>query len=292
MKWRTKRKTETMRITLGVGVGLSILWIAHFFATILISDRMMAVGIAFIIFSIIYFRWLFPYFTCIVPADRAWVISNSLVSESSKKRTEFSGYREIKAQRELQAGFHWRFPWENSAKVIDMTRLITVESDETDIYTLKGGKEFVIISWRIFYGPLPGSIVNYIKTRPMHITTRISDRARTYLQGAIGKLKEINFDKAQQESLRNGFEAIYKGPEHIDTEEEELGVWTGTPNIIDIDQPKTKQEISIILDTVMKAVKDSNGEMTFAEARDIILGASTRGVDYNIVDIKHGGNKK
>lgn len=248
------------------------------------TDMIVALGLIVVISSMIYFNLVFPYCTFNVPPDRAWIIANPFVSESADYQKRFSGYRKITAQKEFQAGFHWKYPWEKPNLEVDMSRQIDLQHKPEEVYTLKSG-ELVIIRWRIFYGPLPGSLVNFIKTRPEYITQRLRDRVEKFLQSMIGETDKIGFGKEQLESFKRRFEGIYGGPYVIDEEERNLGIWTGTPEILDIDAPRSAQEITAILKAATDAVAESKGQMTFEEARGIILASRVSGTEINVLEL-------
>ena len=282
---------ETMRLKTGlllallttVVVGCILVPILHWWET----DYVLIAGIVIILSSTIYFKWIFPYCTFIVPADKAWIMSNQFVNESAKFQAEFTGYRKIRAQKEFQAGFHWKYPWETTNLEIDMSRQAAIQQRPEEIYTLKDGN-LVIIRWRIFYGPLPGSLVNFIRTKPDLIEHRIRDRVERFIQSTIGELEQIGYGRHQLDLFKEKFEEIYGGPNTIDPEERELGVWTGTPEILDIDEPRDAQEVRYILDTASKAVEASKGKMSFEEARGILLASKINGTQVDVLELARG----
>lgn len=250
-------------------------------------DAVLAIGIVLIIASWLYFKYIFHHCTFTVPADRAWIISDPFVSESSAYQSTFSGYREIRAQKEFQAGFHWKYPWEKPSVEIDMSRQGTLQQRPDEVYTLKNDK-LVIIRWRLFWGPLAGSLVNFIKTNPSEIEKRLRDRVEKFLQGVVGKVDETGYGREQLNLFKMRFEEEFGPPTQIDDEERNLGIWTGSPEVIDIDAPRTAQDITGILDAASKAVVASGGKMTFEEARGIILASKVNGSNVDVLEIAKG----
>ena len=277
-----------MRMTLGILLLALTMVVVGFVVIPILSwwkfDYIIIVGLVIIITSVIYFKLIFPHCTFIVPADKAWIMSNQLYNESSEFQSEFSGYRKIRAQKEFQAGFHWKYPWEVTNLEIDMSRQAAIQQRPEEVYTLKDGK-LVIIRWRIFYGPLPGSLVDFIRTRPDQIELRVRDRVERFIQALVGELDQVGYGRHQLDQFKSRFEEIYGGPNTIDSEERELGIWTGTPEILDIDEPRAAQDIKAILDTAVKAVNESGGKMTFEEARGIILSSKVGGANVDVLEL-------
>lgn len=249
-----------------------------------------AVLMSMISTSILVFLPLGNKFFCIVPANKAWVLSNAFISETAQYREEFTGEREIKAQRELQAGFHLRFPWEKVVYEVDMSLEKIIESDRDDIYTLmadsNGVSKMVIIRWRISYVVLPGSVVNFTRTDPEIIVKSIKARATKSLQSYFGERSDIGYGKMEQDNFKKYFEEIFGGPKYIDPYfERRVGIWTGTPEIIDIDLPRKHQEIQNILSAVLDIVKKSDNKLSFNDAQKMVLAANQRGDDLTQIRI-------
>ena len=277
-----------MRLLFGIVTGLIMLLIIGIIITMIAimmgADPIFTIGTIIITWAISYFKLVFPYCFFETPQDKAWIIANPLTPESAGFQSTFSGYREIRGQWETQAGYHWKYPWEKPNWEVDMTRQIPLENGVEEVYTL-AEDQLVIIRWRIFYGPLPGSIVNFIKTKPEYISTRIRDRVVKFLQGIVGEKQRVGYDRNQLEEFRTRFEKVFGGPNEIDAEERSLGIWTGTPEILDIDKPRSAQEITAILKAASDAVRESNGKMTFEEARGIILASKVNGTQVDILEI-------
>lgn len=276
-----------MRLILGIGTGVVMLVMFLLMATFLgMSSVMKTLMIITAVY--LYFTYVFPYATIKVPPNKAWVLANSFVSESAMKLETFSGYRMITGQKEFQAGFHWKFFWEYPDKEIDMRRQIIVENDpDENPFTLRDGKQ-IRIKWRIFCEPLPGNIVNFLRTRPESIEMRVTDRVNVFIQGYVGRLASIKFDKRQMNKLKNEFEKIFQGPTVIDDEERELGIWTGTPEIIDIDQPKEvqaaknyQQKMEATIRVANEMVNASKGRLRYDQALKLALvGSGDAKIDF------------
>ncbi|MEK9200997.1 MAG: hypothetical protein AAB909_03425 [Patescibacteria group bacterium] len=103
-----------LRILIGVGIGIVIFPIVQLIPFILVLldtiSLFTSLCLGTMLWAAVYFGLVLPSVSFIVPADRAYVMSNSFIQESSERLTTFSGHREIKAQIEYQAGFHWRYP--------------------------------------------------------------------------------------------------------------------------------------------------------------------------------------
>ena len=213
-----------MRMILGVGTGL-LMYLIALCLMIPVFSMMdgppdiiakLTIASAVAIAAVPYFRYVFPHCTCQVKSGRALIVANKYVPESAKKRRKYSGYREIRAQKEFQAGFHWIYFWEEPFLDVDMSRQIPVEHDIESVYTLKGGKKLIRIKWRVFCTPLVGDIVNFARTREEDIIRRVKDRVESFLQGEVGSMSHIGFDSKQKEQLNKKFENVFLGPDHID----------------------------------------------------------------------------
>lgn len=238
---------NNMRAIIGIGSGVIIYFIVLFFTSRLLPYSINQHGVALIVGCILYFLFVFPYCTINVPPDRAWVVANEFKTESAMEQAEFTGFREIRAQKEFGAGFHWIFFWEFSDKEVNLTRQILIENDENEPYTLADGNT-IIVKWQIFAQILPGNVVNYIRHRPKDIQTRIGNRTDGFVQGYFGakKAEEVTFDQAQLLDLKREYTSPPPrgfGPQRlIDDDERALGVWVGDIEAFDIDQAKIVQE--------------------------------------------------
>ncbi len=288
VKQTTKHKTpRNMRTLIGIGTGLALLVVSILVTNLLIPIFWLATAVAFLISVLVYFKFVFPYATIRVPANKAWTLGNSFISESSKELATFSGYRTIIAQKELQAGFHWKFFWEYPDKEVDMKRQIQVENDFEEPLTLRDGKQ-IRIRWRVFVSPLPGNIINFIRTRPEDIKRRVKDRVDSFLQGQVGGMASIDFDATQMQAIKDRFEMVYGGSNRIDEEERQLGIWTGTPEIIDIDQPEEvqkaknyQQKMEATIKVANAMVKASKGKLRYDQALKLALvGSGDAKIDF------------
>lgn len=266
-------------------IPLIIFWaITSFFSFTFIADTFVALCISMIVALIPYFWFIFPYCHIVVPADVAWIVE-SLKRESSKEQVESTGYRDIVAQKEFQAGFHWIFFWERPGKSVDMTRSVIVNSERDERYTLSNGKSMLIV-WRIYYGPLVGNVVNYIRTDPESTKTKVRDRVRGFLQDKVGEMEKLGFGEEQKKKLCTDFALVYGGPKHIDDEERALGIQTGDgPEIVDIDEPRDVSELRNILTTVLETVEKSGGKMTYEQARGILLASKANNMNLSAIEI-------
>jgi hypothetical protein len=250
--------------------------------------------------------WVLPNCTINVSANKAIIVSDNLKNEDSQVESSFSGNRVIKAQRELQAGFHWKYFWEKPVAEVDMSRQRTIENDPDDPkkqYTLKDRK-LIKIKWRIFYAPLPGSIVKLNRTKPEDIKKRIYDRVDGFVQGFVGELESIGFGQKQMDEMREAYIARFKDNEHIDDEEKEMGIWTSNLEVIDFDDPKEVQQArnfeEVMLTNIRlanKIVNESNGKIHPNDALKMVLvGSGKANIDFielaGILPSSQGGQKK
>lgn len=288
------------RILIGVGVGIIIFPIIQLIPFILVLlgviSLFTSLCLGTILWAAIYFGLVFPSVSFIVPADRAYMMSNSFIQESSERLTAFSGYREIKAQTEYQAGFYWRYPWETLSHDVDMQRRIIIQEDPERVYTFKDGKKTIRIEWQVVVTPLPGSIQNYIKTREEDIIVKVKARVQKFIQGHIGGMDNADFGDIGQEKFKAAFEKVFKGPTEIDDiDERPLGIWTGTPEIVDIDEPKEVQKgrniqqvIEALTQAAMDMVVKSGNTIDFDKAiraAYVVYAAENGGGEINIVEL-------
>lgn len=288
-----------LRTIIGIGTGLLM---AYLGITLLEKVNSLIMGfdpivvglVGLAITLVLYFIFVFPYVSCVVPPDKGWVMSNTLKQEDSHPLMQFSGYRAIVAQTEYQAGFHWIYPWEKLATEVDMTRKIRVTHEEVDatgkvvagdgrekLYTMKEGKRLIRLKYLVLTTALPGNLVNFIKMEERDIILQVQARAEKFLQGFIGNTDAVEFGTLFQERLKTAFQKIYGGKENIDDEERQGGFWTGEPLVYDIDEPTDVQvarELSQSWGVYQKLASDmveaSKGQTSFEQAMSLVLIAS------------------
>ena len=269
-----------MRMGVGIGISIAIFIVTLFLIAVLITPPLwLLFASSGVVTSLLYFSLVFPNVTFIVPENKAWIMVNRFVPESLLVQARFSGNRDIRAQKEFQAGFHWKYLWETKAEdgEINMKKVILVESDDDATYTMRNGKT-IKIKYQVLVVPLPGNIVNHFRTREEDIKRRIKARAEKFLQGHIGKLLVIKFDKTQQDILKKAFEKVWGGPDVIDDEERELGIWTGTPEVYDIGNPKGVEDalnwqtnMATAINIAKQMVINSGNQMPFEQAMKIAV---------------------
>jgi len=256
----------------GISIGVLIYVITLFLILLFNLPLWLIISASIIVSSLIYFMGIFPKMIIIVPENQAWVMANRFKNESSDKTEEFSGYRKIKAQTEFQAGLHWIYPWEEKGEEVNMKRIIPVEGDPEETYTL-ADRSTVKLKFLVSVVPLPGYIVNFVRHDEEDIIKRVRAKAMAFLQGEIGKMEKASFNKKTMEGIQAKFEDLYGGPKHLEDDEKDLGIWTSTPQIFDISLPKEVEqainEANIIQQAMDKAdemVRRSNGKMSYGEA--------------------------
>lgn len=277
---------------LGVSICAIIISITILLCLLLIESKLVGTCIGVIMGSMIYFMYVFPNLTVIVPPNKGWLISNSFKSESSEKDPGFDGYRKIFAQRELQAGLHWVYPWESmSPPEVDMQKKFFVKKDDEEPYTLKDGS-LLDLKYVIQIVPLPGYLTNFVRTTEADIQTRVKARVESWLQGKIGELEKPKFDRSFIDALKNDFTNVYSGKE-LHKDEIEMGIWTGVPEITDVDLPKDVQrarnekEILLVdIEAAQEIVNKSGGKITLEKALAAIyrLRAASSG-NATIIDL-------
>lgn len=288
---------QLSRAQIGIGSGVIILVIFILFVKLFITDLFYSLCWGTIFGAIVYFIFVFPYVSFVVPAGWAWLMSDSFKQESSEKIIKFSGFRKIVAQTEFQAGFHWKYPWETKAYEVSMNRNFIIEGEDGDVYTFKGGEKLIKIKWQVAVVPLPGNIKNYRKTPEAEIEIRVKNKVKAFIQGYIGDLKgtKIDFGSKGREEFKKSFEEVYGGQEIIDEiDERPMGIWTGTPEIVKIDELKGAQDAKIfqqvvdsVIQTAEEMVKKSNGKMPFGSAMHAayILYAAEKGGKVDVLQL-------
>ena len=292
------KNTPNGPAVLGVTICAIVISVAILLWLLLIDSKSVGVCIGIITGSVIYFIYIFPNLTVIVPPNKGWLISNSFKSESSERDPGFDGYRKIQAQRELQAGFHWVYPWESmSPPEVDMQKKFFVKKDDEEPYTLKDGS-LLDLKYVIQIVPLPGYLTNFVRTTEADIQTRVKARVESWLQGKIGELEKPRFDKAFIDSLKEDFKSVYSG-KNLHDDEIGMGIWTGIPEITDVDLPKEVQKARNEKETLMidiEAAQDimmrSGGKIDLKTALNAIyrLRAASSG-NANIIDFNPFGNE-
>jgi hypothetical protein len=301
-----------MRAIIATGIGLLIFMVVLFFANYIFPNAIVAFLMSIAITAVPFFQKVFPYVVCLVPPDEAWVITNPYKHEQGAEQLKYvphtprtneneenqedtmvgmdltySGYRKIRAQWEAQAGFYFLLPGEYPDKKVDLTRMISIENDYDEVYTL-ADKSVVLFRWRVFYSALPGRIVNFIRTRPIHIETEIRNRMRGFLQGLVGEYTKLDFDEHQRGLVRKKFEDKYGRANIIDKQEEDLGIWVSSLDVYDIDEPRSAQEAGAILNKIREFVEATKGAMSYDDARGIILAQRANNIDVAQIELPKG----
>ena len=305
MKMVEENKVPNGPMVLGITVFLAIISLTLFVTGVLIEIPMeFSIPLSLVIASSIFYKKVLGNFLVIVPENKAWIISNAFkdeeVSENSLTET---GYRNIKAQRELQAGIHFIYPWESKAEEIDMKWFNSIGSKEEDggnSYTLKNGRT-VKIAWQVRVVPLPGFLVNFNRSDKKDIERKVRARAEAFFQGYIGNLELVQFGNEQKKDIEKAFENLWGGESTKDDQEKELGVWTGTPEVFDISNPKDV-EIQMNWEAIMlstttiakRMVEESGNKMSFQDAmRLALIGQGKAKMEMvDVVGLLGGGGKK
>lgn len=226
-------------------------------------------------------------------------MSNSFVREKNTFDGTFTGYRHIKAQWESQSGFHFKYPWDVKAVEIDMQIVIVVQGDKNNRFTLKGGQT-ISLRYIVRAIPLPGRLVNFNRTNKDDIIRRIKARVEAWLQGYVGGLEATGFDKNAIDSFKRNFELCFGGLERIDPDEEAMGIWTGTPEITDIENPKEVEaarnletEMEAIAKSAKRLVEVSGGKLSYNDALKMVLLGKGAKMDFvQIAGVLGGGGGK
>lgn len=305
MKMKKENKVPYGPMVIGIGVFMAIISLTLFVTRVLIEIPLeFSLPLSLLIASSIFYSKVLGNFLVIVPENKAWIISNAFrdeeVSEDSLTET---GYRNIRAQRELQAGLHFIYPWESKAEEIDMKWFNSIASAEGgNSYTMKGGRT-IKISWQVRVVPLPGFLVNFNRSDKKDIERKVRARAEAFFQGYLGDREFITFGKEQKETIEKAFEDLWGGESHQDNQEQELGVWTGTPEVFDISNPKEVEEQRNLETIMLSATKiarsmvdESGGKMSFQDAMKLALIGQGK-VKMEMVDVVGllgggGGGKK
>ena len=220
-----------------------------------------------IITSLVYFPIIFPACTVKVEPNEAWVLSNIFKSEVKVMKMQFSGFRKISFQRELQTGFHWKYLWEELVSAVNMIREIKIESDTDRTYSLQGGKPKKI-QWLVVVTVLPGYVVHFTRTELETIKARLKARIEKTVQAYVGSLNDLQYGTAEFIGFQTYFLNTFNGPWDLDDEELALGVWTSLPEILDIgDTAEAESGFNFI--TVMEAIMDVSKKL-----EDLIPGIS------------------
>jgi hypothetical protein len=190
----------------------------------------------------LYFKYMFQYMSIIIPANKAVVLQNSFITESTERSATKPQTREVVGQKEYQTGFYFIFPWDTKVgDEIDMSKDTLIESNQSVVYTSKKGQQ-LIIKWIINVRPLEGFLVQYKMVEPKAREARIRARAEAFLINYVGDMEDIVFGTNLTTDIGKKFEKIYGGENVIEKEEEELGVWTGRPRIVAVTETEERQK--------------------------------------------------
>lgn len=261
---------RVMRMLAGLTAGIFLIPITVHPMMLLTKNFVLGWSLGGIMWAWLYCRITLAHFTFYTKVNEGNLLSDSFKAESSAVQTSFTGNRRLKALTEYQAGWHWRFPHEEVVSAVDMTRQIIITHDDGEAYTLPS-KELLEIKYQVVVVPLPGNISNYIQTPPKEIRRQVKARVTAFIQGYVGRLTSVQeiFTDAGFKAFEEAFEEKFGAAHVIEDFERNLGIWTSTAAITDVDEPKAVQEsrnkaqgIKLIMDKAHEIVTNSIDKTT------------------------------
>ncbi len=294
-----------MRMVGGMLVAISLVPIIVFPIMWTLGNFVVGWCLGIISWATIYFWTILPHFTFYTEANQANLLSDSFRPENANELATFSGRQKFVALTEYEPGQHWKWPHEKVVFAVDMSREIIVTHDDKEVYTFAGGVDLIEMKYQVIVKALPGNITNYIQTRPKAIRQQVKSRISAFIQGYIGSRTKADFGEQGQNDFKNAFEARF-GKEHvIDKFERDLGIWTSTAIITDIDEPEEVQKarkfvkaFNLIMDTARTQVEASKAvaggtPITEKDALDSAyhILAAMGGANIDLVDINGLGGK-
>lgn len=274
------RKTYFMRALIGIGIGVLILYLLALWLGMMIPFTWFVVTMSLVVTSFIYFPYILPKLLRKVKADEGEIWANPWLRESAVATRSFSGYRSIHAQVERQAGYHFMFPGEYLVKTIEMPRIMVLEGNPQEPFTLKGGRT-LRFKYIVPFVVMPGRLIAFNRHSEEHIKRKVKTRCDGYLQGYIGDRRSLGFGSAAMEELKDGFEYLYGEDDEIDDDEWNMGIQIGTPTLYDVDNPddvaKAKNLVTIMntmMDIASDMVARSGNQLKFNEALKMALVSS------------------
>lgn len=150
---------------------------------------------------------------------------------------------------EISGGLSIKLPWESIYKtVIDVRKdIFTMNHEKGESYPTKNG--FVVeVKWIVVISPNIGYLVNYVKYKPEDAQIQVRARITAFLNAYISQRddNEIIGGKGKSSTsgfldLQDEFKDIFDGSK-VHQVENEYGIWTGTPEIIDVDRDLESQK--------------------------------------------------
>lgn len=217
----------------------------------------------------------------VVKANTGLVMGNLAVSQlpPSQENSEHSSVqRVVRGVRQYLPGIHIKYWWENpeEAEVLKLNEVKVLKSEDCDkgyrynllprVEIRNGGEKFFIptyvtCDWQVMYSTLPWWLIN----RMMHTEDDIEDiiigRVRSFLQNKLGGLSvdQLRSDKKFLEELKKEFGTVFSGPDKLDDDEKNAGIWTNLPTIFNVSPPKEQQDTATALDNILSIAKRLNG---------------------------------
>lgn len=162
----------------------------------------------------------------------------------------------FKEQTEIGSGWRFKFVWESTYARVDLRKeIITMEHKAGESYATNNGSK-VEVKWIMVLAPKRGFLVNYVAFKKGDKAGLEDDAAQqfrarvsAFLNGYIKtkSAKELIGGKTQKHSqgfseIHSKFEFIFGGQDIMDPLEIMYGVWSGIPDISDIDLDEASQK--------------------------------------------------
>lgn len=150
---------------------------------------------------------------------------------------------DLKSLREVGSGMRGKFPWEVPFESVDLRVEIVIGTKEKGkpliCYTLDNIE--LTIEWQVTLTPLRGNCANLVR--------RGEAAMQAFFTGTFEQFT-INWVKSKNESqifsaltdLRSDFEKVFGGPDVVNSDEEDYGVYTNTPQIVSVNRSASYQK--------------------------------------------------
>ncbi len=149
---------------------------------------------------------------------------------------------------EISGGLSMKLPWESIYKTIDIRKdIFTMKHLDGESYPTING--FLLeVKWIVVISPNIGHLVNFVRFKPEDAQVQVRARVTAFLNAFINQHtdNEVIGGMSKKSSpgfhdLQNEFENIFDGP-HLHQIEEDYGIWTGRPEVFDVDRDMESQK--------------------------------------------------
>jgi hypothetical protein len=255
---------------------------------------LLSVMIGIVIWSLILFKTsVFDWFFINVEPNWSVILGNQTKYDILQQKPISKGGKDprvgmfkLKSLREVGSGIRGKYPWEVKFESVDLRGEIVIGNSESGsplkCYTSDNIE--LNITWQVILTPLRGCLTNLV--RKGEVATQAYFKGK-FEQEIISWVKKNTEDKifSSIDNLKKEFIKVFGGPDTISDKEEEYGVFTNTPQIINVNRSSGYQkaaegvQVAIrmgdVIDRMKAALDQADHNMILAAA------AATVGTEIN-----------